>query len=121
LALEAQIRDADLVPACAERRRDVFKPQRLGPEKWGEPEMSCGGARFDEQDPQIEINPFFQRYLRKLASVTLSDKTQVCPPKLRTTRFYMRQEFLILGVLRGLVNPILNALLKKRGFGAAES
>jgi hypothetical protein len=63
LALERQIYDADLMPACSERGCDVFKPERLGAEKGGESEMNCRGARFDEQDPQIEINPFFQRTL----------------------------------------------------------
>ena len=60
LALETQIHDADLVPVRSKRRRDVLKPQRLSPEKRGESEMSRRGARFDEQNPQIEINPFFQ-------------------------------------------------------------
>jgi hypothetical protein len=64
LALETQIHDADLVPARAERRRNIFKPQRLSPEKRGESEMNGGGARLDEQNPQIKIRPFFQRYLR---------------------------------------------------------
>ena len=63
-ALKRQIHDADLMPACAERRGDVLKPQRFGPEKRGESEMDCRGARFDEQDPQIEISPFFQRFPR---------------------------------------------------------
>ncbi|MGD0509005.1 MAG: hypothetical protein ABSA27_14475 [Terriglobales bacterium] len=65
MALETQIYDADLVPARAKRRRDIFKSQRLSAEKGRESEMNGGGARFDEQNPQIEIRPFFQRYLRQ--------------------------------------------------------
>lgn len=64
LALKTQIHDAGLVPVCVERGRDVFKPQRLGPEKRGESEMNRGRARFDEQDSQSEISPFFQSFPR---------------------------------------------------------
>jgi len=63
VALETQVHDAHLVPVCSERRRDIFKAQWFGPEKGGESEMNSRGARFDEQNPQIEISPFFQRTL----------------------------------------------------------